>query len=722
MTRALPPSDAMLPASDMPDDVRDGTSVCVPLLRLSGVARSFGEGVGAVTVLRDVELVIQRGEMVAIMGPSGSGKSTLMNVLGCLDRASSGCYEIDGRDVASLSDDDLAALRREHFGFIFQRYHLMGHLTAQGNVEVPAVYAGTTKTARAQRSAALLGRLGLGGHLSHRPSQMSGGQQQRVSIARALMNGGDIILADEPTGALDSRSGLEVMQILCELHARGHTIILVTHDPGVAAWAQRVIEIADGRIVRDRVNETPRTAELAALTRERTQTQTQIQAQTQTETKEDTRASQIDHTRAAEAPTPDDIAIQKPPAVEVRRRWLAGWPKFSESLSMAWHALASHRLRTGLTMLGIVIGITSVVSLSAIGEGTKRRVLNDIGSIAPNTITVLRGRDFNDDKAAEIRTLLPRDAELLAAQPYTDSVSPQVNARTVRVRFGRIDTDAQVHGEGANFLRANGLKLARGRGFDTGEVERQAQVAVIGENALRKLMPNGGDPIGQIVLAGSLPLRVIGVVRDRSSMFVSRSLNLYVPWTTAASRLAGQQHLEAITVRILDGHPPSAAEAGIVRVLTRAHGNKDFFTFNMDTVVKSISRTSQMLTLLLSFVALISLVVGGIGVANIMLVSVTERTREIGIRRAIGARRQDILRQFLIEAVLVCLMGGAVGVVLSYAIGQLVAFVVPQVAVVFSVNTFAAAVLCASVIGVASGWWPSRSAARLDPVDALARE
>ncbi|VVE48820.1 Macrolide export ATP-binding/permease protein MacB [Pandoraea iniqua] len=723
-----PSTDAMAPASDMPEtpdtpetpntpDTLD-TSAAAPLLRLSGVARSFGEGVGAVTVLRDVELVIRRGEMVAIMGPSGSGKSTLMNVLGCLDRASSGCYEIDGRDVASLSDDDLAALRREHFGFIFQRYHLMGHLTAQGNVEVPAVYAGTSKTARAQRSAALLGRLGLGGHLSHRPSQMSGGQQQRVSIARALMNGGDIILADEPTGALDSRSGLEVMQILCELHARGHTIILVTHDPGVAAWAQRVIEIADGRIVRDRVNETPRTDELAALTRERTQTQSRSQSQSQ----EDTHAGQVAPTAEETAPQTDDVTLQKLPSVEARRRWFAGWPKFSESLSMAWHALASHRLRTGLTMLGIVIGITSVVSLSAIGEGTKRRVLNDIGSIAPNTITVLRGRDFNDDKAAEIRTLLPRDAELLAAQPYTDSVSPQVNARTVRVRFGRIDTDAQVHGEGANFLRANGLKLARGRGFDTSEVERQAQVAVIGENALRKLMPNGGDPIGQIVLAGSLPLRVIGVVRDRSSMFVSRSLNLYVPWSTAASRLAGQQHLEAITVRILDGHPPSAAEAGIVRVLTRAHGNKDFFTFNMDTVVKSISRTSQMLTLLLSFVALISLVVGGIGVANIMLVSVTERTREIGIRRAIGARRQDILRQFLIEAVLVCLMGGAVGVVLSYAIGQLVAFVVPQVAVVFSVNTLAAAVLCASVIGVASGWWPSRSAARLDPVDALARE
>ncbi|QHE93694.1 MacB family efflux pump subunit [Pandoraea fibrosis] len=683
------------------------TNTAAPLLRLTGISRTFGEGVGAVTVLRDVELDIARGEMVAIMGPSGSGKSTLMNVLGCLDRASSGRYEIDAQDVAALSDDALAARRRESFGFIFQRYHLMGHLTAQGNVEVPAVYAGTSKTRRASRSAALLERLGLGKHLSHRPSQMSGGQQQRVSIARALMNGGDIILADEPTGALDSHSGLEVMQILRELHASGHTIILVTHDPGVAAWAQRVIEIADGRIVCDRMNPPNDKSDTAPVALAGT-------------VKAPPGETLCDGLRApSQSPVPTTADAPR------RRRltgWLSGWPTFSESLSMAWHALASHRLRTGLTMLGIIIGITSVVSLSAIGEGTKRRVLNDIGNIAPNTITVLRGKDFNDDKAAEIRTLLPRDAMLLAAQPYTDSVTPQVGPRTARMRFGRLDTDAQVHGEGADFMRANGLTLARGRSFDASEVERQAQVALIGENTLRKLMPNGGDPIGQIVLAGSLPLRIIGVVRDRSSMFVSRSLNVYVPWTTVASRLAGQQHLESITVRILDGHPPAAAEAGIIRVLTQAHGQKDFFTFNMDTIVKSISRTSQMLTLLLSFVALISLVVGGIGVMNIMLVSVTERTREIGIRRAIGARRQDILRQFLIEAVLVCLMGGAVGVALSYAIGWLVATFVPHVAVVFSPSTFAAAVMCASAIGVVSGWWPARSAARLDPVDALARE
>lgn len=675
------------------------TNSPAPLLRLSGISRAFGEGDGAVTVLRDVELVIERGEMVAIMGPSGSGKSTLMNVLGCLDRATHGRYEIDGHDVASLSDDALAQLRREYFGFIFQRYHLMGHLSAQGNVEVPAVYAGIPRSQRSSRSAALLERLGLGKHLSHRPSQMSGGQQQRVSIARALMNGGDIILADEPTGALDSQSGLEVMHILRELHARGHTIILVTHDPNVAAWAQRVIEIADGRIKCDRLNDTPHAVETPVTT--------------------ETRDVSSGRASSADSLMPD---AQKMSRGNSLTRWMSGWPTFAESLSMAWHALASHRLRTGLTMLGIIIGITSVVSLSAIGEGTKQRVLNDIGNIAPNTITVLRGKDFNDDKAAEIRTLLPRDADLLAAQPYTDSVTAQVGPRTTRMRFGRIDTDAQVHGESADFMRANGLKLARGRSFDASEVERQAQVALLGENTLRKLLPNGGDPIGQIVLAGSLPLRVIGVVRDRSSMFVSRSLNVYVPWTTVASRLAGQQHLESITVRILDGHPPAAAEAGIIRLLTRAHGKKDFFTFNMDTIVKSISRTSQMLTLLLSFVALISLVVGGIGVMNIMLVSVTERTREIGIRRAIGARRQDILRQFLIEAVLVCLMGGAVGVVLSYAIGWLVATFVPQVSVVFSTNTFAAAVACACAIGMLSGWLPARSAARLDPVDALARE
>lgn len=668
------------------------TCTGTPLLRLVGISRSFGEGASAVNVLRDVDLDIARGEMVAIMGPSGSGKSTLMNVLGCFDRASGGRYEIDGRDVASLDDDALAQLRRESFGFIFQRYHLMGHLTAQGNVEVPAVYAGMPRAARAPRSAALLGRLGLGGHLAHRPSQLSGGQQQRVSIARALMNGGDIILADEPTGALDSRSGREVMGILRELHARGHTILLVTHDPGVAAWAQRVIEIADGRIVCDRANASA---------------------------------------EAAGERAPDALAPALPSATEVtaappRRHglehWLCGWPTLSESLAMAWHALASHRLRTGLAMLGIVIGITSVVSLSAVGEGTKRRVLDDIGNIAPNTITVLRGKDFNDDKAAEVRTLVPRDATLLATQPYTDSVTPQIGPRTTRMRYGRLDTDAQVHGEGADFLRANGLKLASGRSFDAAEVERQAQVALLGENTLRKLMPNEGDPIGRIVLAGSLPLRVIGVVRDRSSMFVSRSLNVYIPWTTVASRLTGQQHLESITVRILDGHPPAAAEADIIRVLTRAHGQKDFFTFNMDTVVKSISRTSRMLTLLLSFVALISLAVGGIGVMNIMLVSVTERTREIGIRRAIGARRQDILRQFLIEAMLVCLVGGVVGIALSRAIGWLVTQAVPQVAVIFSVSTLATAVTCACAIGVASGWWPARRAAGLDPVDALAHE
>ncbi|MCI3205137.1 MacB family efflux pump subunit [Pandoraea capi] len=691
------------------------THADVPLLCLSGISRTFGGGVGAVSVLRDVDLVIRRGEMVAIMGPSGSGKSTLMNVLGCLDRASAGRYEIDGRDVASLSDDELAQLRREYFGFIFQRYHLMGHLTAQGNVEVPAVYAGTSRAQRASRSVALLDRLGLDRHHAHRPAQMSGGQQQRVSIARALMNGGDIILADEPTGALDSHSGLEVMHILRELHARGHTIILVTHDPGVAAWAQRVIEIADGRIQRDRINVTPQASPPSPAS-------PASMASTAGHLSDDPERATSREASSALSVTSPAIASLRASRRHTLTRWLQGWPTFAESLSMAWHALASHRLRTGLTMLGIIIGITSVVSLSAIGEGTKRRVLDDIGNIAPNTITVLRGKDFNDDKAAEIRTLLPRDASLLAAQPYTDSVSPQVGPRTARMRFGRLDTDAQVHGEGADFLRANGLKLARGRSFDATEVERQAQVALLGENTLRKLMPNGGDPVGQIVLAGSLPLRVIGVVKDRSSMFVSRALNVYVPWTTVASRLAGQQHLESITVRILDGHPPAAAEAGIVRVLTRAHGQKDFFTFNMDTIVKSISRTSQMLTLLLSFVALISLVVGGIGVMNIMLVSVTERTREIGIRRAIGARRQDILRQFLIEAVLVCLMGGAVGVALSYAIGWLVSTFVPQVAVVFSAKTFAAALSCACAIGMLSGWLPARSAARLDPVDALARE
>ncbi|HLB29898.1 MAG TPA: ABC transporter ATP-binding protein, partial [Gammaproteobacteria bacterium] len=226
--------------------------MAIPLIELRNISRTFVTGGGVeVRALRGVNLKIYPGEFLAVMGQSGSGKTTLMNILGCLDRPTGGTYLFAGRDIESFDADGLAWLRREAFGFIFQSYNLLATATAEENVEIPAIYAGLSARDRAIRAEALLSGLGLGDRLDHRPSQLSGGQQQRVSIARALMNGGNVILADEPTGALDSQSGIEVIALLEDLARQGHTVILITHDAEVAAHADRIVEFFDGKIIND---------------------------------------------------------------------------------------------------------------------------------------------------------------------------------------------------------------------------------------------------------------------------------------------------------------------------------------------------------------------------------------------------------------------------------------------------------------------------------------
>ncbi len=663
-----------------------------PLLLLQQVERRFPSDAGETVVLGDVGLAIAAGEMVAIVGASGSGKSTLMNILGCLDRPSAGRYLVDGQDVAMLDADALAQLRRERFGFIFQRYHLMPHLSAAGNVEVPAAYAGIPAAARHERALRLLDRLGLGGRGASRPGQLSGGQQQRVSIARALMNGGQVILADEPTGALDSRSGEEVMAILRELHAQGHTIVLVTHDRQVAACAERIIEVADGRIVADRTNRPASPAARAAA----------------------------DRSPPASPPGPGTPpkALPAPPAARLR----GGWQRFTEAFLMAWRSILAHRLRSALTMLGIVIGITSVVAITAIGEGAKRYVLDDIRAIGTNTLEIYPGADFGDDRADSIRTMVAADLDALRALPYVDSVTP-LTTRTLRLRHRNVDVNGAVHGVSESLFRVRGMRLADGSGFRSEDVLRHAQVVAIDENTRRKLFGRQGQAIGKIILVGNLPCTVVAVLRERKSMFDdNKSLNVWLPYSTAGSRLFGQQHFEGLAVRIAEGQPGKAAEQGVVRLLAQRHGKKDFFTFNLDSIVKTAERTSQALTLLLSTVAVISLVVGGIGVMNIMLVSVTERTREIGIRMAVGARRGDVMQQFLTEAVLVCLMGGVIGVVLAYGLGLVFALASSRWQMVFSPLSVAGAFLCATLVGVVFGYLPARKAARLTPIEALNRE
>jgi macrolide transport system ATP-binding/permease protein len=646
-----------------------------PVIAISGLWRRFQTGGEAVAVLKGVDLDIHRGEMVAIMGQSGSGKSTLMNILGCLDRATEGSYRFAGKDVSRLDADELAALRREHFGFIFQRYQLLPDLDAVENVEVPAVYAGADAAARRERAIALLTRLGLGERLDHRPNALSGGQQQRVSVARALMNGGEVILADEPTGALDSHSGRELMALLKELHADGHTIIIVTHDPQIAAQAERVIEIADGEIIADRHTVEPR--RIAASTTE----------------------------------------------IKPAASWRRGLDRTGEALRMALRAMGAHKLRTFLTMLGIIIGIASVVSVVALGQGSQQTVLENISSIGTNTINVYPGSGFGDMRSGRVRTLRPSDAEALAGQPYADSVTPQVSSNATAL-YRNTATSVSITGVGADYFQVNGRTFTAGSGFGAEGIEAMAQEAVIDQTAATAIFTSGEDPLGQVIMLGRVPVRIIGVVATSTGFGPGgNNANVYVPYTSAMSRILGQSWLNAIAVRVADDYDTEQAEAEITELLTRLHGGtEDFFLQNTDTIRETIESTTATLTLLISTIAVISLVVGGIGVMNIMLVSVSERTKEIGIRMAVGARRSDILRQFLIEAILVCFAGGAAGVALSFALGAGLQAIVSGARLAYSTESIVVAILSASLIGVIFGFMPARSAARMDPVEALARE
>ncbi|RAX13321.1 macrolide ABC transporter ATP-binding protein/permease MacB [Photorhabdus bodei] len=644
------------------------------LLELKGIERSYPAGEQQVKVLDDVTLSIHAGEVVAIIGASGSGKSTLMNILGCLDKPSQGEYRVAGQNVAELSDDELAALRREHFGFIFQRYHLLTHLTAEQNVEIPAIYSGASKAVRRQRAIELLGRLGLEERTCYRPGQLSGGQQQRVSIARALMNGGQVILADEPTGALDSYSGEEVMAILKQLCEQGHTVIIVTHDPKIAAQAQRVIEIKDGHIMSD-----------SGTQRGRKVTQTPSLT---------SKISSIRQTLG----------------------------RFNEALFMAWRAMVANKMRTLLTMLGIIIGIASVVTILVIGDAARASVLSDIKEIATNTIDIYPGEDFGLDDPVSMQALKIEDADAIKAQPYILAVSPEIEGQ-MRLRKGNIDVASRVTGVGDEFFQVYALRFAQGMGFSLDMIRRQGQVVVIDKNTQRKLFPHQKKVIGEVILVGNMPATIVGVISDKRAAFgSSKSLHVWLPHSTMTSRLINRHYLDSITVRIKDDYNSKDIEKKIVQLLTLRHGKKDVFTYNVDMMVKAAEKTAHTLQLFLTMVAVISLIVGGIGVMNIMLVSVTERTREIGIRMAVGARTSDVMQQFLIEAILVCLVGGVLGIALSYMIAFIAQLALPGWSFVFQPVALLSAFACSTAIGVIFGFLPARNAARLDPIEALARE
>lgn len=643
------------------------------MIHLENITKSFANGSEQMLALKGVSLHIEAGEFIAIVGQSGSGKSTLMNIIGCLDTLTSGSYKLGGKDITHFSPDELSELRLKKFGFIFQRYNLISANNALENVALPAIYAGSHKDERTARALELLDMLGLKGKEYQNPNKLSGGQQQRVSIARALMNGGEILLCDEPTGALDSASGEMVLKILKELNAKGHTIIMVTHDKGIASHANRIIEIKDGQIICDEKKD----AKLAKL---------------------------------------------EPPKLTYSNNLSALKAELSESLAMSIGAIKAHKLRSFLTMLGIIIGITSVICVVALAKGSQESIIESINKMGTNTIQINPGRGPGDRNSAKVKRFNVDDAKMLEKLDFVDYASPIMRTSAELIYANKSSTGIARAGN-EKILQISGVELQSGRNFTKEDVLNSASVMIIDQNTKKEFFQalKDDEVIGKNIIFAGHPFSIIGIAKKDEGPFGDTTLSVYLPYTTVTNRLTGDYNLRQIIVSIKNNINSQLAEQAISDILLARRGARDFHMRNSDTILQTIKATTDTMGLLISGVALISLLVGGIGVMNIMLVSVIERTKEIGVRMAIGAKGKNIMLQFLIEAVLLCALGGAVGVALAFAIGWLINLS-GIVSMIFSLSSVLVAFGISSAIGIIFGYMPAKSASRLNPIDALQRE